>query len=214
MIVIATHNGIDFLPNLLGSLNKYGIGNHKLLVVDTQSDDLKFLEYLNEVRNQLGVEVVTTPYAGYDTGAYLYTYRNYSDKDYIFLQDSMTIKNKDWLQKISQRDVTCLFTIPMICDNDSQYQWLNDHFPNTPCNEGIFGPIFYTTKEVLDRANEKHLLEAIPTNKSQQQGYERAWGIIFSTIKAKVNSLYGKYDHIKVINNELPDITKFLPIRP
>jgi glycosyltransferase involved in cell wall biosynthesis len=126
MIVIATNNGMEFLPRLLSSIEKYGSGEHKICVVDTGSDDEKFLEYLKTLPEDY--IVTQTPYKGYETGAYIHAYKNYVSDGYIFLHDSMEVLRADWIDMFTQKDCdVCYYShFNMAYDSQEQAQRLVD----------------------------------------------------------------------------------------
>ena len=115
MIVIATNNscvervcrgsGIvinNFLERILNSIERIDyIGD--VLVVDTGSDDLKSILYLDELKNsnfKFNLIIDKSPNKNYSTGAYIYAFYNYVSDYYIFLQDSVEIKDINFIETV------------------------------------------------------------------------------------------------------------------
>ena len=50
MIVIATHDGKEFLKNLIPDIQQFNIPNNKICIVDNQSKNQSHLHYLNNLQ--------------------------------------------------------------------------------------------------------------------------------------------------------------------
>ena len=74
MIVIATYNKPKLLTDLLDSMKDTVNMDEKILVVCTDPNQTEMLEFLKELPTRYEFDITTdvTPYAGYDTGAYIY----------------------------------------------------------------------------------------------------------------------------------------------
>src|SRR4051812_29377575 len=102
MIVVATNNGKDYLPALLDSFKQYGTGGRKVVIMDTGSTCEVSKSYIASAISDdwpFELEADTTPYRGYDTGAYIHAYRSRPADDYVFLQDSVMVKHEGWIQE-------------------------------------------------------------------------------------------------------------------
>jgi hypothetical protein len=171
MIVVATNNGINFLPNLLSDLEKLNI-EEEISIIDTQSNDSEFIDYLENLKSfnkfNLNINVYQTPYKGFDTGAYIYAIQNLKSDRFIFLQDSIRIKNMGFFnlidEKLKTSNVVTLLTFDgNWWDNQIQKDFSLKHFGTTIFETGIFGPMF--TISYLDSQKiEKNLL-IYPENK-------------------------------------------------
>lgn len=216
MIVIATNNGKNYLQNLLNSIEDIDILNNKILILDTGSTDK---EYLNNLKSRHEIILDNTPYNGYDTGAYIYAYNNYVDENYLFLQDSIYIKDKylikDGLSILNEHTIVPLIVFNPInnfYDNQEQINWVQNKIGHHHYQIGIFGPMFFAKRASLDKI--KNLNNLIPHNKNIQQAMERGWSVVFEQNNLNILPLE-KYQH----SNHLFDIDgykyikKFFPIR-
>jgi len=185
MIVIATNNGNEYLPNLLASIDTYGCDNHKICIVDTGSTDNTFIEYLANLDKNKYI-ITHTPYKGYDTGAYIHAYRNFASSEYIFMQDSIEVISSDWVSEFKKNNSdACYYTaFGTFFDTESERQHIIDigiYNPNTV--KCVFGPIFYIKKPILDSISQRFNLDkVIPTNKQEQMGMERGWAMMIDTV--------------------------------
>jgi glycosyltransferase involved in cell wall biosynthesis len=182
MIVIATNNGNEDLPRLLDSLEKYNYNNFPICIVDTGSTNEEFINYLEELKT-LNKYTIFNIKGGYDTGAYIHAYKNTNSDYYIFLQDSTEIKHEDFFKKLEEySDKGCIFAFYIFADPDSVgdfTQILEKYYDAESMANyqfGIFGPMFATSREVLDLIYNNNLY-LIPTNKVEQMAMERGWAI-------------------------------------
>lgn len=191
LVVIATNNGGQYLPRLLETLGD----KWPILVVDTRSTDEQFLDYLKTLPLHC-----QTPYQGFSTGAYLWTYFNYPAKNYLFLQDSMEVLEPEYLEKFKEimpeRGAVSWCWFGFGYDNTPQKEWSEYHYgPGNDPERGIFGPIFYTNRESLDILRDSKWLPGYPTTKAQAQGTERTWALAFHRMGLNVPSVSGEWNH-------------------
>ena len=222
MIVISTNNGAQWLPALIKSLEIYGPTEEEYLVVDTQSSDQEYWEWVQKLPTQtsLKVKVTQTPYAGRDTGAIVWAYRNFPADEYMFLHDTLIVKEVGWLDKF--REV--MPELGVVAWKYFDYEWYNDQATadfvmnaigyNDNHKIGIFGPIMYTNRKTLDLFESKKLLEAIPTCKAEMQAMELGWVAICYAAKVPLLALY-KHNHDPIIDkhDNYPLFTKFFARR-
>lgn len=184
MIVIATNNGIKFLPKLLNSIDLHGSNGHKICIVDTGSTDEFSLNYINELDKDKYI-ITKTEYKGYDTGAYIHAYLRFPDDEYIFLHDSMEVLTDDWIQdfKNPHTDVCYYSTFNIAFDIPEQISKLTElGIYNENTVNCVFGPIFYIKRSALDIIHNKvDLTKVIPTCKMDQQGMERGWSMMIDS---------------------------------
>lgn len=114
MIVIASHDRIDFLKNLLTQLHSIDLNGHTILVVDTNSTDKYFLENIDGLTKSFpNVLFDRKDYDCWDSGAYIHAYNNYISDRYIFLQDSIEITNPnviiEWDNMLNLNDVVPMY---------------------------------------------------------------------------------------------------------
>lgn len=189
MIVVAVHDRIDFITNLLNQFSQIDLNGHRILVVDTNSTNTDFLKEFPKLKEMFpNVLFDTKKYDCWDSGAYIHAYNNYFDEKYIFLQDSIEITNsnliKDWDELLDKNDVVPMYNFNYIYDSVDQKEWatesINYEFEPT---DGIFGPIFGVTRSALDKIP-KHWLKE-PTNKHYACGMERRWSLMFHSLNLK-----------------------------
>lgn len=200
MIVIATNNGLTYLPRLLSSFEKFGTGGQKVLIVDTGSIEEPSLKYLEELKENKAyfVEKIT---GGFDSGAYIWAYKNYVDENYIFMHDSCEILSSDWVDAfIALGKPVCAYASFTLGFDEAQQRThltnLGLHFDYI--NRGIFGPIFFAKREALDALGD--LTPFIPLNKINQRGMERGWAALFAN--AGIDVGYLSYIPNNTINDE------------
>lgn len=165
LIVVAAH-GPDFAGQCVASLPSAAAR----LVVDTGS-------------NQVPDADVVLP-GGHPTAAYRWAYENVPADHYLFIQDSMTAIVDDpttWFRdQLPEPGAAAWGLFAMAFDTPGQRAWVQDQYPGPVPTVGIMGPIFYTSRAslaVLDRAG---LMPAIPADRIQAQGTERAWAFAYA----------------------------------
>lgn len=218
-LVIATNNGKNVIGNLINSLNNVGY-NGKIAIVDTQSSDDAYMDYLNTLKSDfknLNISIYQTPYAGRDTGAYVYAIKNIDSDYYYFMQDSMVIKSIEFFEKfdsiIKKGNVAVLVTFPpKTYDSPSYGEFCLKHFGTSEYNKGVFGPTFGASKEQLNKIAEDELI--YPTNRTEQEAMERGWSILFDKNGIDIESIEGVYDDHKIRNNGHTTFNKIFPCRP
>lgn len=213
MIVIATYNKPKLLTDLLDSMKDTVNMDEKILVVCTDPNQTEMLEFLKELPTRYEFDITTdvTPYAGYDTGAYIYVSRKYKEDYFIFLQDSITIKSPEWLNAFKARRRPNVLTgwvlFPMMWDNTEQIEWVESKFKPLFFKPvvGLFGPMFQVERNTLKKIDKKYdLTKFIPTRKIiEQQGMERCWSYLAAHCGMEVTSIDGfflDWDNKKYIN--------------
>lgn len=222
MIVIATHNGIDYLPGLIDSIREHGSCGHRVVVIDTHSEDPRSLDYIRELSKDPDFTVVSLPDAVYDTGAYIYAYRHFEAEFYLFMHDSMLAKDDRWVRRFEEKfegDVGAVFLqrFPWRVENADQLRWLQESLPFDIASlnlvHGCAGPIFYTSRKVLRLADSKKCLEMTCTNKNQQEAMERGWPGIFKYLGVEVTDICGPWNRAKWLGDKYEGIRKFFPRR-
>lgn len=191
LTVVATHNGMEFLPDLIKDLPE----DH--LIVDTNSNDPKVLNYLNKLDKK---PVLIGPVGC--IGAYKAAYETAPHYDgYFFMHDSMRIKDKNFLEAFSSiGPVVAWIGFPMDFDSGPQRQYLeylygdlNKDVPPT----AIFGPIFYASKQAMQKA-----FDLIPNQTSSRDelcAMERGIAIAFHRAGFEI-------DYLEEYSNERLDI--------
>jgi hypothetical protein len=118
------------------------------------------------------------------TGAYLWAYEHLVADAYLFIQDSMTAVTPNplpWFrEQMPDLGTVAWGRFPMQWDNPEQRARVEAAYPGVHPPHGILGPIFYVNRKSLDVLAEKGLLPAVPTNRMEAQGTERAWAYAFA----------------------------------
>jgi hypothetical protein len=164
LIVVAAH-GPDFAGQCVASLPP----DASRLVVDTGSGTVPNPD-------------VVLP-GGHPTAAYRWAYENTDADRFLFIQDSMTAIVDDpvkWFRdQLPEPGAVAWGLFGMAFDTYDQQQWVQNQYPGPIPALGIMGPIFYTSRATLDLLDEAGLLPAIPADRMQAQGTERAWAFAF-----------------------------------
>lgn len=215
MIVIATNNGKEYLINLLNSLEFLEI-NIPISIIDTKSNNSDSLEFIDILKSnnpyKLNISVYSTPYRGYDTGAYIYAIKNIPSTRYIFLQDSIEIKSNIFFEIINSK-LEDNVIVPLISFNNIGYDNIEEqdfclkNFDTIQYNKGIFGPMFAVTKKTIDLIDKKYLI--CPTTKNEQMAMERGWAIIFEKYNFKINEMEF-FDYDKICNDKYSNFKKII----
>lgn len=120
--------------------------------------------------------------ARWPTGALLWVYRNVPGYDhFLLLQDSLSILSNPlpWFQdQWPGAGAVAWQLFHMDWDNNEQRQAVENRYSSRPAF-GIFGPIFYTSRESLDLLDKLNLLPDPPTNRLESCATERAWAYAF-----------------------------------
>lgn len=165
LIVVAAH-GPDFAAQCVASLPP----DAARLVVDTGSGSVPDAD-------------VVLP-GGHPTAAYRWAYENAPADHYLFIQDCMTALVPDprgWFrdQLPAEGGAVAWGLFGMAFDTPGQQQWVQDQYPGPVPALGIMGPVFYTSRASLDVLDAAGLLPAIPADRMQAQGTERAWAFAY-----------------------------------
>lgn len=221
MIVVAAYNSLIYVQSILNSMRASTI-NEDVLIACTCPKQIYFIEsvnnHLNEVKYPFKVQYTVTPYSGYDSGAYIWTYQNYKDEYYIFLHDSIVANHSKWFEKFksfrheNKLNAWCYFNIHPIAPMYSQfflpkmkeYPILDNTYP------GIFGPMFQISRKALSRIDEKYdLNKFIPTHKDEACAMERGWTYLAVGSGIDVDVIDGYYG-INPQHYKNMSLTKFL----
>jgi hypothetical protein len=188
MIVVASHDRVDLLENMLDKLSKINLNGHRVLIVDTNSQNLEYKSKYKTFQTQYPEFLFDNKnYTSWDSGAYIHAYLNYDDKSFIFLQDSLDITNLNLIPTIDNfleiYDVVPIFNFAYGYENEIQKEFTERGLEiNSLPKWAIFGPIFGVTKETMDKLPKSWLIE--PYDKITGCGMERRWSLMFHLIGA------------------------------
>jgi hypothetical protein len=223
MIVIAAYNKIDYIINLLNSIDGTIDLDERVLVTCTCPKEQEFIssvsKLINESNYTFDISYTVTPYSGYDSGAYIWAYQNYHDNYYIFLHDTVQANHLNWFKafKTFRDEMTintwCFFNInDETCHTDFFLEKINAHY-SLNGSKGVFGPIFQISKTALSLIDQRFdLTKFIPSNKMEAAAMERGWAYIANSAGLYLNDIDGHYSNI---SNDYQDklLTKFFPGR-
>jgi hypothetical protein len=193
-------------------------------IIETGASSEGYLEYLNQIDLEnwdFPLSIHRTPYAGYDTGAYLYALQQFPKEDeFFFCHDSMRVRRPgvmaDMARLAQRAGAQC---IPWLVfrqngyENEEQVQFVSRFCEDTTMpGFGIFGPIFYTTRLSLKRLPAK-LFETLPATKNQQEAMERGWAVAFAQTGMRVRALDGDFYDGSMTHNQYPSFIKYRPKR-
>jgi len=202
MIIIATNNGHLYLEKLLFDFENFFI-NKEICLIDTGSTDEESLKFLDKIKNKkifskLSIQTLETPYKGYDSGAYIYAMKNINSDKYYFIQDSISIKNKDFFDDIDKKlkdntVVGIIYFDSNFYDNEEQVNFCSNKFGVKDFDLGIFGPMFAITKNDVNKIIQD--LNYFPSNKNEQCAMERCWPALFKSKDIQVEFLDGNHNN-------------------
>jgi hypothetical protein len=175
MVVIAAYDNTLILENLLISINNTNNLDEDVLVICTDNSQTEMMEFLQTLPNNpnynFNIKVDSTPYKGYDSGAYIFAYNNYISDYYIFLQDSIEMRSPEWFNsfKSYRKDnaITGWVLFDMGWDSNEQIQWVESKCKGMVHRSpvGIFGPMFQINIDTLKILDEKYNLNLIIKHK-------------------------------------------------
>lgn len=184
MIVIACHSRPDLVERIIFQFDKCNIDELVLFVV-TDSTDKILIDFFETVDGEdctFDFEYEVLEDKGYETGAWVHAYEKYIDEYYIFLHDSMFVKDWNWfsyfksIRHKNTVNIWCWFEL--FWDSIEQKEWFLDKVGRniSQPRHGIFGSIFQVSRYLLYQIDKKHgLNNFIPKNKLQTCGMERGW---------------------------------------
>lgn len=182
MIVIASHNNRDSLLRLLHGIPK----EIPTLIVDTCSGQ-SIQDLASGVRQFPNVSVDKTPERNYDTGAYVYAFRNHPAQDYLFMHDSLEVLDQSFYSQFTSAPknaiVPWMGVTPFYQSyTDTHYGILTSIFKEKHPKEStppyaVFGPIFYITHDNMKKIESSGGLNFLPLNKTDAQATEQIWAL-------------------------------------
>lgn len=213
-ISIATHNGHTYLHRCLQSLQDAKVTN-PVKVIDMASDSEASIDYLKEISSRpsydLDLQVCYTGKNHFETGAILYTFKEFPSDSYLFLQDSVSIKSPYFFEmlysKLRPGNVVPLVTFPSnFYDSTQQYAFCLNNFGSTNFTKGIFGSIFACMHQDMERLS----LDKIPSidTKFKSCAMERGWSVLFEQARIYINPIEGSYSYWALLEDKYTTFTK------
>lgn len=212
MIVIACYNDVEIVQLNVESILKTKNLDENILLVSTDPSKIFLINYLQELEKKYDLIKYFVPNnISFDSGAYINAYFNYIDEYYIFLQDSVIVNDTNWLNQFkklrSPNNLNAWITFDMPrWDYQNQKDWVLSKFSNNIIHphQGIFGPIFQISRQLLDKMNDMYnLLNFIPDTKINAMGMERGWAYLSANTNSSINNIEGEYSNIIFENTTL-----------
>ena len=219
MIVIAAHDRIDLLAQMLKRLKDVDLNKHEILVVDTNSTNKEFLNgIVNLINEYPGIKFERKAYTCWDSGAFIHGYRNYRRARYIFLQDSIYIKNPNLIVELDAMldvvDVAAIIDFKYGYQDETHRGWVEEDLGDITSwpERGIFGSMFAVRRSALDKLFPAWLNKQ-PLNKVQAIGMERRWSLMFHLTNASKKYMHhipdNEWDSFYNSENDKFNITKY-----
>ncbi len=107
---------------------------------------------------------------------------------YLLLQDTLEPLVEDVVTPFREKSKGNTIPVawarfPLFFDTPEQKDRVEKQYPHmAPPEHGIFGPIFYVPRKVLERLDRFHRLPKTPESKMDAQGTERAWAYAFALL--------------------------------
>ena len=205
MIVIASHDNIDYLKSVLEQLSEMNLDGHDVLIVDTNSTDTEYREYFEHIRYQYPNIIFDRKYyTCWETGAILHAFRMYKRDKYVFLNDSIYITNDNFFVDINnllnEVEVVPIWNFVYRYDSSEQQSWVEEGLPTERGYSqyypewGIIASMFAVRYETLNRIPSYWFRDDV-NEKYKSQGMERRWSLMFHLINASrkyLDFLYGQ----------------------
>lgn len=133
---------------------------------------------------------VSTAEGGHPSQAFINAYRYdlKRHKAYLFLQDSLEplIDLVAAPFEDAGAPVVGWAGFPMFFDDEEQKEKVVAQYPHLMWPpQGIFGPIFYVERKVMEKLDKYNRFPKAPENKMDAQGTERAWAFAFAALGIK-----------------------------
>lgn len=158
------------------------------------------------------VRVDTSQHGGYVSGALIDTYRFGPKADsYLVVQDTMeplfdrVVDPFLDAAEAQKTPAVAWARFPMFFDNGAQEHWVKQQYQQMLNPEhGIFGPVFYVERKVLEKLDKLGRLPKKPTNKNEANGTERAWSFALALLGIKPGYLHEWSEEFLTSGDALP----------
>jgi hypothetical protein len=170
--------------------------NDDTLIVSASYDDFRpeWFEAFPEPKVR-----VSTSDGGYQHGAYVDAFRfdRKRHHSYLFVQDSMEVTHPApvaiFRAEAQNKGVQVVgwAGFPFFFDNLQQQSDVMRQYPYTlPPERGMFGPVFWVERKVLEMLDKRGLIPKKPWDKNSANGTERAWAVAFKAAGIPVAYLH------------------------
>ena len=192
--------------------------DEKILVVDSDSDNLTYLEHLEKIPNVIAANAKNKNYLD---GAIWYAVDKYPDEEwYCLLQDSITIKHSFGEFINGDESFYCLMWFHENMTGPKELDYINTafekhltdyHSVRSSSIIGCWGPCFVAKKEILLRLKKNNLDKCAPVDKYGSNVAERLWGICLrgEGVDLTKNTIDGNFLAIALPRSEMNSKTKY-----
>lgn len=186
MIVIATHNGENVLPNLLGDIKSFNIPNDNVCIVDNASDSTHQLDFLNTIKDD-GYNILYNDVSGYEVGAFKSAIDHFTSDVWFCLQDSLRLRENIFEMvedKLTNNNVYTLLTFETYIHDGGLYMdFLKRNYNTEYYSKGIFGNNIFAKDSVIQLVKNEWI---IPTCKLESEAMERGLSVVFDNHKIDI----------------------------
>lgn len=184
-----------------------------IYIVDSDSPDKSYFEYCEE----LDCTILDIANKNYESGTIWHIYNNYEAEKYLFLQDSMVVKNS--LEPYFNQDLALISYNPKKKQSVRNWygaspevrEWVAKAMEQTDYElmknnfEIVFSCSFLISRKILDAFHSKNLHIPLATDKTGSCGTERILGMALyqEGYKEFTNYLFDPEDVLKVWRNRL-----------
>lgn len=211
LIVVPSYNMNEICFNNVLSL-KTLFPDFNILIVDNNSNDTEYLDKLLDY----GLNVEKSVFGGaFEPGALLQAYNKYKAENYFLIQDSILMLDAEPIFEYVNSDDDYVLALQQFCPalhmcKDHQLtklKQINSKFRSyAAMYPGIENSSFVAKAHHIQFLIDKNLLteENIPKDKSDEELWERIFGLAFYCNKIDVKSLSAKFDPIYQYSGKVP----------
>lgn len=211
LIVVPSYNMNEICFNNVLSL-KTLFPDFNILIVDNNSNDTEYLDKLLDY----GLNVEKSVFGGaFEPGALLQAYNQYKAENYFLIQDSILMLDAEPIFEYVNSDDDYVLALQQFCPalhmcKDHQLtklKQINSKFRSyAAMYPGIENSSFVAKAHHIQFLIDKNLLteENIPKDKSDEELWERIFGLAFYCNKIDVKSLSAKFDPIYQYSGKVP----------
>lgn len=211
LIVVPSYNMNEICFNNVLSL-KTLFPDFNILIVDNNSNDTEYLDKLLDY----GLNVEKSVFGGaFEPGALLQAYNQYKAENYFLIQDSILMLDAEPIVEYVNSDDDYVLALQQFCPalhmcKDHQLtklKQINSKFRSyAAMYPGIENSSFVAKAHHIQFLIDKNLLteENIPKDKSDEELWERIFGLAFYCNKIDVKSLSAKFDPIYQYSGKVP----------
>lgn len=192
MIVIATHNGKNYLKDLLSDIKSFNIPNNKVCIVDNLSTNQSDLEYLEQLKKE-DYNILHNPKSTFELGAFVYATNILKDGVWFSMQDSIRIKEDIFSYVIPKLTLNNIYTFLTFTyakyDNNDDRRFLMSRYGTMKYSKGVYASSIFALDEVVEKVKNDFV---IPQNKIDAAGSERGVAVVMDKHNIEINGL-GEY---------------------